>query len=85
MLSRRVKNDYTNNNAVQNLFKITTAQIDTTPDLMKENDKSLIESVKDFWIVEDTSIDVWSLMHGVNLSYTSMILYIITAGIKKYW
>ena len=85
MLSRRVKNDYTNNNAVQNLFKITTAQIDTTPDLMKENDKSLIESVKDFWIVEDTSIDVWSLMHGVNLSYTSMILYIKTAGIKKYW
>ena len=85
MLSRRVKNDYTNNNAVQNLFKITTAQIDTTPDLMKENDKSLIESVKDFWIVEDTSIDVWSLMHGVNLSYTSMILYIKTAEIKKYW
>ena len=85
MLSRRVKNYYTNNNAVQNLFKITTAQIDTTPDLMKENDKSLIESVKDFWIVEDTSIDVWSLMHGVNLSYTSMILYIKTAGIKKYW
>ena len=45
-LSGRVTTDYTNNNAVENVFKITTAQIDTTLDLIKENDKSCIESVK---------------------------------------
>ena len=45
-LSGRVTTDYTNNNAVENVFKITTAQIATTLDLIKENDKSLIESVK---------------------------------------
>ena len=45
-LSGRVTTDYTNNNVVENVFKITTAQIDTTLDLIKENDKSLIESVK---------------------------------------
>ena len=56
VLSRRVITDYTNNNAVENVFKITTAQIDTAPDLIKENDKSFIESVKNFWKVEDTGI-----------------------------
>ena len=45
-LSGRVTTDYTNNSAVENVFKITTAQIDTTLDLIKENDKSLIESRK---------------------------------------
>ena len=38
-----VTTDYTNNNAVENVSKITTAQIDTTPDLIKESYKSLIE------------------------------------------
>ena len=56
VLSGRVTTDYTNNNAIENVFKITTAQIDTTPDLFKENVKSLIESVKNFWKVEDTGI-----------------------------
>ena len=54
VLSGHVTTDYTNNNADENVFKITTAQIDTTPDLIKENDKSLIESVKKLWRVEDT-------------------------------
>ena len=44
VLSGLVKNDYANNNAVQKVFKITKAQIDTTSDLIKENNKSLIES-----------------------------------------
>ena len=56
MLGGRVTTDYTHNNAVENVFQITTAQIDTTPDLIKENDKSLIESIKIFWKVEYTSI-----------------------------
>ena len=56
VLSGRITTDYTNNNAVENVFKITTAQIDTIPDLIKENVKSLIESVKNFWKVEDTGI-----------------------------
>ena len=56
VLGGRVTTDYTHNNAVENVFQITTAQIDTTPDLIKENDKSLIESIKIFWKVEDTSI-----------------------------
>ena len=43
VLSARATTDYTNNNAVENVFKITTAQTDTTPDLIKENDKSLTE------------------------------------------
>ena len=47
---------YTNNNAVENVSKITTAQIDTTPDLIKESYKSLIELVKNFWKVVDTGI-----------------------------
>ena len=47
---------YTNNNAVENVSKITTAQIDTTPDLIKESYKSLIELVKHFWKVVDTGI-----------------------------
>ena len=37
---------YTNKNAVQNVFKIATAQIDRTLYLIKKNVKSLIESVK---------------------------------------
>ena len=49
-------NDYTNNNAFENAFKITAVQIDTTSDLIKENDKSLIELVEKFWKVEDTGI-----------------------------
>ena len=49
-------NDYTSNNAFENAFKITAVQIDTTPDLIKENDKSLIELVEKFWKVEDTGI-----------------------------
>ena len=48
VLSGRITTDYTNNIAVENVFKTTTAQIDTTPDLIKENDKSLIESIKNF-------------------------------------
>ena len=48
LLSGRITTDYTNNIAVENVFKTTTAQIDTTPDLIKENDKSLIESIKNF-------------------------------------
>ena len=55
-LSRRVTTDYTNNKAVENGFKTITDQIDTTPDLIKKNDKSLIESVKHFWKVEDVGI-----------------------------
>ena len=43
MLTGCATTDYTNNNAVEKVFKIATAQIDTTPDLIKENDKSLIE------------------------------------------
>ena len=39
VLSGPFKNDYTHSNAVQNVFKITTAQIDKTPDLIKENYK----------------------------------------------
>ena len=50
--------DYTDNNAVKNAFKIKTAQIDTTTNLIKENDRSLIELVKIFWKVEDTGIHV---------------------------
>ena len=46
VLSGHVTTDYTNNNAVENVCKITTAQIDTKLDLIKENDKSLIEN---FW------------------------------------
>ena len=53
MLSGRVTTDYTNNNAVENVFEITTARIDKTPDLIKENDKSLIEN---FWKLEDVGI-----------------------------
>ena len=48
VLSGRATTDYTNNSAVENDFKITTAQIDITPDLIKDNDKALIESVKIF-------------------------------------
>ena len=39
VLSGPFKNDYTHSNAVQNVFKITTAQVDKTPDLIKENYK----------------------------------------------
>ena len=49
---------YTNKNAVQNVFKIATAQIDRTLYLIKKNFKSLIESVKKFWKVEDSGIHV---------------------------
>ena len=66
VLSRRVKNGFTNNNAVQNVFKITTAQIDTTPDSIKENSKSLIELVKQFWEVQDT---------GIHLEQDSFIIH----------
>ena len=38
---------------VENVCKITAAQIDTTPDLIKENDKSLIENL---WKLEDVGI-----------------------------
>ena len=31
VLGGRATTDYTNNNAVENVFKIATAQIDTTP------------------------------------------------------
>ena len=51
-----VKTDYINNNTVENVFEIITAQIDTTPDLIKENDKFLIELLKIFWEVEETDI-----------------------------
>ena len=51
-----VKTAYINNNAAENVFEIKTAQTDTTPDLIKENDKSLIELLKMFWEVEDTGI-----------------------------
>ena len=33
VLSGRVTTGYTNNNAIENAFKITTAKIDETPDL----------------------------------------------------
>ena len=56
VLSGRVTTGYTNNKAIENAFKITTAKIDATPDLNQKNDKSLIESVKIFWKVEDTGI-----------------------------
>ena len=49
---------YTNKNAVQNVFKIATAQIDRTLYLIKKNVKSLIESVKKIWKVEDAGIHV---------------------------
>ena len=58
LLRRRVATDYTNNNRVENIFKITTAQTDVTPKLIIENDKSLIEMVKNFWKVEGTGIHV---------------------------
>ena len=52
--------DYTTDysNAVENLLKIATAQVDTTPDLIKENDQCLIELIKNFWKVEDIGIYV---------------------------
>ena len=34
VLSGRATTDYTNSSAVENVFKITTAQIDITPDLI---------------------------------------------------
>ena len=37
----RAATDYANNSAVKNAFKIATAQIDTTPDSIKRNDKIL--------------------------------------------
>ena len=48
LLSGRITTDYTNNIAVENVFKTAIAQIDTTPDSIKENGKSLIESIKKF-------------------------------------
>ena len=36
MLRGRVRTGYTNNNAVENAFKITIAKIDVTPDLNKK-------------------------------------------------
>ena len=36
VLSGRVTIGYTNNNAIENAFKITTAKIDATPDLNKK-------------------------------------------------
>ena len=52
--------DYTTDysNAVENLLKIATAQVDTIPDLIKENDQCLIELIKNFWKVEDIGIYV---------------------------
>ena len=58
VLSGCVTFNHTNNNEAGNVFKITTTQIDTTLDLIKENDKSLIELLKIFWKVEDTGIHV---------------------------
>ena len=57
VLSGRATTDYTNN-AVENVFKIATAQTDTALELVKENDKFLIELVKKLWKVEDTGIHV---------------------------
>ena len=57
VLSGRATTDYTNN-AVENVFKIATAQTDTALELIKENDKFLIELVKKLWKVEDTGIHV---------------------------
>ena len=57
VFSGRVKTGYANNNLIQNAFKITTAQIDTISDLIKGNYKSLVESLKYFWIVEDTVLN----------------------------
>ena len=37
----RATTDYANNSIVKNAFKITTTQIDTTPDSIKRNDKIL--------------------------------------------
>ena len=56
VLSGRVITDYTNKNTLQNVFKIITTQINTGIDLIKESDKSFIESVKIFQKVEDTGI-----------------------------
>ena len=58
VLSGRAIPDYINNNAVQNVFKILTAQIDTTPDSIEENDKSLIELIESFLKIEDIGIHV---------------------------
>ena len=57
VLSGRATTDYTNN-AVENVFKIATTQTDTALELVKENDKFLIELVKKLWKVEDTGIHV---------------------------
>ena len=57
VLSGRATTDYTNN-AVENVFKIATAQTDTALELIKEDDKFLIELVKKLWKVEDTGIHV---------------------------
>ena len=58
LLRRRVATDYTNNNRVENIFKITAAQTDMTPKLIIENDKSLIEMINFFWKVQGTGIHV---------------------------
>ena len=57
VLSGRATTDYTNN-AVENVFKIATAQTDTALELIKEDDKFLIELVKKLWKLEDTGIHV---------------------------
>ena len=45
-VKRTCYNWFYKNNAVENVLKIITAQIDTTSDLIKGYDKPLIESVK---------------------------------------
>ena len=53
-VKRMCYNWFYKNNAVENVLKIITAQIDTTSDLIKGYDKPLIESVKKIREVEDT-------------------------------
>ena len=79
VLSGCVTFNYTNNNEAGNVFKITTTQIDTTLDLIKENDKSLIELLKIFWKVE---ILVFMLNRTLLLKISKILLNIKTASIS---
>ena len=79
VLSGCVTFNHTNNNEAGNVFKITTTQIDTTLDLIKENDKSLIELLKIFWKVE---IPVFMLNRTLLLKISKILLNIKTASIS---